>query len=278
MKLKVISLACQGSRWQAARRQFQSAGLLPLREEAVRGESLAPWQREQLYSAALNRQQYHRPLRLGEIGCYASHLAVWQALLESDEHCVAVFEDDVEVAPDMSWVLAAIARLGRGWDLIKLIGRPREKVLARSALSPGHDLIRYRRVPSFTSAYVLHRRGAEKLLARRQPFGRPVDVDIRYWWECRLEILGVLPYPAFHAPSSRHSCISGRRDEPPGVAARLHKLYLQARYTLLNGLATREAGKSRAWSDGRAGALGLEAPAGVSGLAAEVASPEHDHA
>ena len=56
------------------------------------------------------------------------------------------------------------------------------------------SLVRYRRIPSTTAGYVISRSGAAKLLAKRQPFGRPVDVDLRFWWEAdRLKVLGVVP-------------------------------------------------------------------------------------
>ena len=104
---------------------------------------------------------------------------------------------------------------------------------ARWPLGGGRRLIAYRRVPGLTSAYVIRREAAEKLLAHRIPFGRPIDVDLRHWWECDLRIHGVWPYPVHAAPSSLLSTIEGRRGsrEP---AVRMKKFVLQARYSVLN--------------------------------------------
>jgi glycosyl transferase family 25 len=229
----VINLPSDDSRWVDVRRQFFRAGLRPVFHEATDGRELSPEERGRLYSEDLNRRQYHRPLGPGEIGCYASHLSVWKQFLDSPHRHVAIFEDDIEIDPDLAHLLDAIRRSPVEGDLIKLIGRSHEKVHERLPLMPGRELIRYRRVPSLTGAYVLTRRGAEKLIAARQPFGRPVDVDIRHWWECDLEVLGVDPYPVRVAPASRWTTIADR-DIRPSVLNRIAKLHLQARYSLFN--------------------------------------------
>lgn len=234
MKIVVINLATEGARWKAAKSEFAAVGLHAVRQPALVGEALSEQRTAQLYSKPLNRRQYHRGLRPGEIGCYASHLAVWQDFLLSRERCIAIFEDDVEISSALPRVLDAVARLPQGCDLIKLIGRPVETPISRSALLSDHWLIEYRRVPSLTGAYVLTRRGAEKLVAARHCFGRPVDVDMRYWWECDLRVMGVQPYPAGPAFASRYTTIEGRRERPDGAAGRLRKIFLQVRYTVLN--------------------------------------------
>ena len=250
MKTLVINLASEPSRWAAVRRQFESVGLEPLRVEAVCGRTLAPDRIARIYSDALNRASYHEPLRPGEIGCYASHITVWQQLLAQHEPWVAVFEDDVEIDADLPQTLAAIERLSVDWDVVKLIGRRREKTAARMHLTGKTALIRYRRVPGLTSAYVIHRRGAEKLLAHRLPFGRPIDIDLRHWWECDLRVFGVSPYPTRLAPSSLLSTIDGRRGPAP-AGARLRKFMLQARYSVLNW----HASAVERWRGGRGDAV-----------------------
>lgn len=237
MQISVINLASHDARWRAAALQFSSVGLRPSRLEAVEGASLDPATRSLLYGEALNEAQYHKALRAGEIGCYASHLAAWQQLLDSGQAAMAVFEDDVEIDVDLPQVLEAIARLATPFDIVKLIGRSREKIRERTPLLRDRDLIAYRRIPSLTGAYVVTARGAAKLLARRRPFGRPVDVDIRHWWECDLQVLGVNPYPVWGAPSSLDSTIEDRRSRG-GVVGRLRKIWLQARYSTLNGFNT----------------------------------------
>jgi glycosyl transferase family 25 len=241
MKIAVINLASEEARWAEVRRRFEAVGLQPEREEGVLGSALSASQRAALYCERLNGAQYHKPLRPGEIGCYASHIALWRGLLDSGRRSMAIFEDDIEIDEDLPAVLAAIARTPVDWDVVKLIGRSSEKVRTSLPLLPQRALIHYRRVPSLTGGYVLSRRGAEKLLARRPPFGRPVDVDIRHWWECELKVVGVHPYPIRGAAASRQSTIEDRAVRPD-ARMRLRKLLLQARYSLLNWHANHRVG------------------------------------
>jgi glycosyl transferase family 25 len=240
MEVVVINLATRAARWNAMQQQLTAVGIAPVRIPAVAGATLGPEQRAALYSEELNRRQYHQPLCDGEIGCYASHLSVWQRLLLSGAECVAVLEDDIELDTSLPQVLAAIEALPGDWDLVKLIGRQVEKVEAAQPLCEGCSLVCYHRVPSLTSAYVLHRRGAAKLLAQRPPFGRPVDVDLRHWWECGLAVQGVQPYPVREAPSACESSIVGREVERD-AARGWRRLWQQARYTWCNWQARQAA-------------------------------------
>jgi glycosyl transferase, family 25 len=234
MDIVVINLASQPQRWLETQRRFAAAGLAPERLEAVDGRAAAAASLG--YDPALNRRQHHKPLRPGEIGCYASHLVAWRRLLDSRARVLAVFEDDVEIEPGLAPVLEAIDRVPTPWDMVKLYGRARERVAWRRPLVPAFDLIGYRRVPSHTCAYVLSRRGAHKLLASRARFGRPIDLDLRHWWENELDILGVLPYPVQRAPESRQSSIDDGRRGCQGLGMRLHKLALQLQYVTRNAV------------------------------------------
>ena len=234
MDIVVINLDVHTERWRESQARFAALHLSVTRLSAVNGQHLPICQREQLQDAGLNRRQHHKPLRPGEIGCYASHMAVWRQLLDTSAPMLAVFEDDIEPSPALPTVLRAIESAAPDWDLIKLFGRSRERVRERMTLAPQAELVAYHRVPSHTCAYVVSRRGAQKLLASRLPFGRPIDVDIRHWWENDLQVRGVLPYPVREAECSLTSTIDDGRRGVSSAPMRLHKLYLQLRYTLLN--------------------------------------------
>jgi glycosyl transferase family 25 len=234
MNILAINLASQAARWRATQCRFEAIGLVAERLEAVDGAHVDAATIG--YDPALNRRQHHMPLRPGEIGCYASHLAAWRRLLASGARALAVFEDDVEVDPALPALLRAIERLAVPWDMIKLYGRERERVAWRRALGATFELIGYQRAPSHTCAYVVSRRGAQKLLATRSRFGRPIDVDLRRWWENDLALFGVQPYPVRRAAESRLSTIDDGRRGCTSVAMRLRKIGLQAQYALANAL------------------------------------------
>ena len=240
MQITVINLASQRSRWSQTVLAFNAIGLQANRQEAIDAQAVDGPARHTpgRYSSELNRRQYHRPLAPQEVACYASHLAAWRSLVDSGDAARAVFEDDVEPDADLPAVLDAVGRLPMDWDIVKLIGRTRESVDERRPLTDGRELISYRRTPSLTGAYVISAAGARKLLAARREFGRPVDVDLRHWWECDLTVLGVHPYPVRAAPRSAQSTIGPRRTES-GLAYRLKRLQLQARYSFDNWQARR---------------------------------------
>jgi glycosyl transferase family 25 len=241
MQLLVINLASQRDRWNKVSEEFTRLGLPASRVEGVLGAGLTRDELAELYSPRLNRRQYHKALVPGEIGCYASHIRVWQRLLASGETMCAVFEDDVTPGGELPEVLQAIESLPGPWDMIKLVGREVERKVKAWPLPTGQELISYRRAPSLTAAYVVSRRGAEKLLRRRLPFGRPIDVDLRYWWECDLRLFGVQPYPARLADRSEISAIAGRQPRKH-LARRLHRLLLQVDYSWRNWRATLRPG------------------------------------
>ena len=163
------------------------------RLDATRWTSLSDAEQRELYSSEINQKHFHLPLVAGEKGCYASHIKAWRTLLASQHDAMVVLEDDVCFDDRLPSVLNAISHLDVPWDMIKLIGRAREKVRSSRPLIAEVALVEYARIPSLTAGYVISRSGAEKLLASRIPFGRPIDVDLRFWWENDLRVLGVSP-------------------------------------------------------------------------------------
>ena len=119
---------------------------------------------------------------LGKQGCFLSHLAVWQEIIDRNLAYACVFEDDVvfsqfwpEIAP------TAFAFTPRDYDLL---------YMGSLCLEPGSGLVR--RVPVYgMHAYVITREGALKL--RSQLLADPDgigSVDIMLW---RLQEQALVP-------------------------------------------------------------------------------------
>lgn len=206
---------------------------------AVLWSALSSEEQNALYSEEVNARQFHKPLVAGEKGCYASHLLLWQWLLESSHDAVVVLEDDVQLCDDFERVCSEIAAVSvPPWDMVKLIGRiglgKAEKQLTAVPLCAGYKLHGYRRVPSLTAGYVISRTGASKLLAHRKPFGRPIDVDLRHWWETdRLQILGLCPSVIELDATSLTSSIGVKVIEDRG-RTKWRKFRNKLKYTLCN--------------------------------------------
>lgn len=213
LPLVFINLDKDSERRTRIEGQLAHLGLPGERLPAVWWKHLPPAEQSLLYSAERNHGLYYQPLVDGEKGCYASHIQAWRQLLASDAPALVVLEDDVRLTPQFAEVVKAIAALQEPWDMVKLLGRDREKVRSQRPLVPGTALVDYSRVPSMTAGYVVSRAGAAKLLAHRQPFGRPIDVDLRFWWECdQLRILGVSPSAIALDDTSEVSSIWDTRD------------------------------------------------------------------
>lgn len=221
--------------------EFARLGLVGGRLSATLWSRLDADEQDRLYSAAMNRQTHYRPLANGEKGCYASHLRAWQGLLDSEEAALVVLEDDVVLHDDFGAIIEAIGkqlRAGRAsWDMIKLMGRSSHRHGSKpnrtQPLMPGYELYRYSRIPSSTAGYVISREGAKKLLSKRIPFGRPVDVDLRNHWESSVRIWGLSP-DAIHIDSRSDASSLGLSSERPDLASRWKKFRLKLHYNLLN--------------------------------------------
>lgn len=73
----VINLARSTERLANSQRQLAAHGLSFERIDAVDGATLSQAQLNSHYSASLNKQNYHYPLSVGQIGCYLSHRKAW---------------------------------------------------------------------------------------------------------------------------------------------------------------------------------------------------------
>ncbi len=133
-------------------------------------------------------------LSAGEIGCYASHLAIMRRVARGElPSPLLVLEDDVGLPPDLPQALdVLVAMLPLAWDIVRLSYHT--KLVARliAQLDAQRQLVRYSRVPMTTSAYLINARGACKFLAER-PRRLPIDHDLSRTWEWDLDTYGVSP-------------------------------------------------------------------------------------
>lgn len=226
-----INLARDQVRASAMTQAFVTCKYQPERFDAVDWRALPTQEQQHFYHPELNKKGYFRGLTAGECGCYASHLKICRLLLDSDANWALILEDDVEPDPSFDAVMDAIDALPAHWDMIKLIGRTKEKVANQFALSSTHQFVQYSRIPILASAYIVSRSGAQKMLNGRQPFARPIDVDMRWWWENDLRVFGVLPYPVRLASTSDVSTI-GDRKGPRDLWTRLGKAWVTLQYNM----------------------------------------------
>lgn len=213
--------------------EFMAFHLDANRLDAVRWTALSSQEQCLMYSESLNQQQFHVPLVDGEKGCYASHHRAWDWLVTSGISAMVVLEDDVRLTPQFLAVISSLDTIDVEWDMIKLIGRKNEKIRTKKLLTDGIDLIEFKRIPSLTAGYIISREGAIKLTQNRKPFGRPIDVDLRHWWECDIRILGVSPACLLLDDTSFTSSI-GQKNLNRSLRIRFKKFWNKTNMTFFN--------------------------------------------
>jgi glycosyl transferase, family 25 len=119
-----------------------------------------------------------QPVDIGNIGLLLSHQVAWEKLLQSNAPHAAVFEDDAILAPSIVRTLRAIDEQQPEFDLIKLETTLRKVVCSRQAvvLDSGNTLRTLLTWHGGTAGYVVSRRGAEQLLAKRDETSDIIDL------------------------------------------------------------------------------------------------------
>lgn len=189
----VVNLDRDPGRLQHMKAQCDRLGLAFTRFAAVLGDDVPAALRRNFFDDGGRKIS---PLKRGEVGCYASHLAIYQRMLDGDYGgAVLVLEDDIEIADDFaSVVAAALAALPPDWDIVRLSNMPKRAYVPLAALPNGRDLVRYSKIPNSTGAYLVSRSGARKLVGPRLR-ERAIDQDLGYAFAWNLDTYGIVPAP-----------------------------------------------------------------------------------
>ncbi|XP_055705796.1 glycosyltransferase 25 family member [Phlebotomus papatasi] len=159
---------------------FRELGLDVEYFEAVDGreideEFLNDWEIDFLPGYA---DPYHkRPMTMGEVGCFLSHLSIWRRIVNENLQEVLILEDDIRFEPffrDRFSSLLNEARYRGNWDLIYL-GRKRLHESSEPWVEDSNQLV-YPSYSYWTLGYLISKQGAKKLL-EAHPLAKLVPVD-----------------------------------------------------------------------------------------------------
>ena len=196
VQMVCISLDRRPDRWAAFKATADAAGLPVQRLSAVDARSFG----EQIYEmpglsllTAHNvrertRRSHYEIDAPGAIGASLSHFKAWKQLLASSAPAIIIFEDDAEVPQGLKTQLQQLmvalppaANGSNGWDVVQfqlttygkgVTGcKPREGLAAPWQYCTGL---------MGAYAYMVSRRGAERLLARAYPIEMHVDAYMAY--------------------------------------------------------------------------------------------------
>lgn len=205
----VFCISLDGSsRWPQAKAGIRRAGFGSLqRFPAVRGKTLPDEQLAQLLhprvyatvTRGLPRHSHDELSTYGAVGCYLSHVAIWQRMVHENLDAAVIFEDDVVFAERFA------RRLRTVWS---------ECPTDADVLLIGHNHLRDRVAPvdrhvqrclgRFFSAhaYYLTGAGARKLLGQALPIDSQLDAYIGHLALCgRLCVYASAPSLVSQGPS-----------------------------------------------------------------------------
>jgi glycosyl transferase, family 25 len=168
------------------------------------------------------RSNMGRAALAAEVGCYLSHLSVWQRFLQSDKPVALILEDDVEFHADFLPALDAALVAINCWDMLKL-NCIRAK-LPISQGSAGHWVMNaYLGPATGFGAYLITRDLAARLLPRMLPVRMPVDYEGTRFWAHDFRLLGLEPWPS-HVNDGGVSTITGQGFAEVKKASRWQRL------------------------------------------------------
>lgn len=138
-----------------------------------------------------------RPLRRGEIGCYASHYAAWSDLQSEPVDQYIVLEDDVIV--DWAFIAKIVdldfSRIGIDYLRLYYKSPVRASLVQAQFIEQNHSIVELNGPAFGTQGYVITKTGARKLLEHCRVVRRPVDDEMDRSWVHGLRNLAIFPFP-----------------------------------------------------------------------------------
>lgn len=138
-----------------------------------------------------------RTLNTGELGCYSSHVALWEQLLKDDADQYFILEDDVIVDWKALDIIASNDFTSSGMDYVRLYHKAPCSYIIRKR----HFIMRTLSLLELTDwaygtqGYIITKRGAEKLLAASRKVLRPIDEQLDRFWDHGVPNLCLFPFP-----------------------------------------------------------------------------------
>lgn len=226
----VLSLASESVRRQAVSAEFFRFGLDFDFVDAIDGRGPAGGQLACHYDGHLNARSFKRPLSATEIACALGHRAIWRRIAEGAASVALVCEDDLSLSAAFGDFIQTVAcRQAAFADVMIKLDSPARPGEAVGSLA-GVELVLTRRLPAFTTGYLLGRNAAAVLLARAAAVSRPIDMDLKHYWEHRVPILLARPQLVSVRPDVESSLAASRLAVKPAGAWR--RLARNLRYQL----------------------------------------------
>ncbi len=208
MHIFVINMALHADRRRSSEQKLKSLGLKFEFFEAISGESAF---RDAVF-ADYDESEFllntGRRITMGEIGCFASHRALWAMCYRLDEP-IMIMEDDFDLLDGFVDALHSAAEVTEQLGFLRLqtdCSARKHPILA----SRDFLVSRYSKAPHSTLCYSISPNVARRFLEQSRSFDAPVDVFIRTFWEHGQALYALTPYTVAPSIMSVDTTIEGR--------------------------------------------------------------------
>jgi glycosyl transferase family 25 len=163
--------------------------------DAVEGAALSDEEREEAYSGTkIHRPKYPFALNAGEIGCFLSHRAAWQKIVDEGLDAALILEDDVQIEDEVFANSLTLAEAHiENFGYIQFQVRPIKGAFRVLAEDGGRKLVTPTITPLRTSAQLVSAKAAAHLLQITARFDRPIDTFLQMHWITGIPLACALP-------------------------------------------------------------------------------------
>lgn len=169
-----------------------------------------------------------------EVGCFNSHIELWEKCLEINEPII-ILEDNFEiVANDFKQIINSIEKHIDEFGIIKLGRTFDRKVLSKTPLSTNYNIVSYSKGSGGTIGYAITPKVAKVFFDKTAGFFEPVDDFIETEWRHNCVVYGI--DPPIIKRSQVASVIGARKikNKSLKITKELYRFYKQVRQIIFN--------------------------------------------
>lgn len=194
IKAFILHLERATGRLANVRRLADACGLPSEVFPAVDGRSVDPGELERVAGEQAFAPTYPFDLNPGEAGCFLSHRAIWERIVQGAEDAALVMEDDAGIEPDaFAKALGLASRHVLRLGYVQFQRRP----AAGRRFDVDHTDVVHLTVPQVsglqTTAQLISKQAAARLLDASAVMDRPIDTLVQSHWHTGLRAAEIFP-------------------------------------------------------------------------------------
>jgi len=134
-KIYCVNLDCDHERFKYVKQQFEKLNLEVTRFPGILGSEIKPGD----YPEYIKKDSWLLKNKCGSVGCYLSHIKIWDEILESENiNQALILEDDIDLDIDFNQKLEKYyQQVPDNWDLIYLgTGKMKGNNITKKIMKP----------------------------------------------------------------------------------------------------------------------------------------------